>query len=169
MKRVIVMLLCAVLFGSAGCTQDDDGQDQTQPSPTSEATTTPEPTPCVLDDASTTERSSQTGGDVAQVTDVRWDDDRGCPRIVFEFQNQLADYKVAYTDDASECGSGEPPPSDGWGGEAFLSVRMEPAGGPDPASESGEPVYKGRRDIAVDGDVLKHLKVICDFEAASSG
>lgn len=162
MRRLLLIALSVALVASVGCTQNDDGDPQTQATATTSAT--PQPTPCVLDDASTKTRESETASDVAPVTEVRWDDDNGCPRVVFEFQDQLANYIVGYTTELRECGSGEEPPADKWGGKAFLSVRLEPSGGPDPTSESGEPVYKGPRDIAVDGPVLKHLKVICDFE-----
>lgn len=165
MRRFVVastVLLAFVGCGRASEPSAPQGSVAGAPS----ASATPVATPCVLEDASTRSQKSETASDLAQVTDVRWDDDDGCPRVVFEFQgDHIADYVVEYTTELRECGSGEESPIEEWGADAFLRVRLEPSGGPDPASESGEPVYKGPRDISVDGAVLKHLKVICDFEA----
>ncbi len=160
MKRA---LIAVVLLAFVACGGGDDPPDQAGPS--ASIAPTPEPTPCVLEDVDTERKAAVLGEDVAQVSDMRWDDDDGCPRVVFEFRDQISSYEVAYTDDVSECGSGATPPTDEWDAEAFLKVRLEPAGGPDPLSESGEPVYKGPRDIEADGPVLKHIKVICDYEA----
>jgi hypothetical protein len=157
-------ICCLLLLPLVACGRGDDPSVPAEPT-TTLASATPEPTPCVLEGASTKTQAEEVTDDVAQVTDVRWDDADGCPRVVFEFQQQVANYEVRYTDDVSDCGSGEKPPVEEWDAEAFLLVHMTPAGGPDPASETGEPVYKGPRDIAVDGPILKHLKVTCDFEA----
>lgn len=159
MKRALIGILSMVLTAACG---GGGPSDQAGRSP---GVPTPEPTPCVLEDASTEAQQASLGEDVAQVTDMRFDDSAGCPRIVFEFQDQISTYEVSYADDITECGTGDRPPVDEWDADAFLKVRFEPAGGPDPASEEGEPVYGGSRDIDVDGDVLKHIKVICDFEA----
>lgn len=162
MRRVVlagvVLALCVACGG---------GEDPTVSSaePSASADPTPAPTPCVLEDADTEPKSAKLGEDVAQVTDMRWDDDERCPRVVFEFRDQISTYDVRYRDDVSECGSDMSPSVDGWGASAFLVVKLQPAGGPDPLSEDGEPVYKGPRDINVDGPVLKHIKVTCDYEA----
>jgi hypothetical protein len=162
MRRFLIGLVCAALLASFACTNDDDG-DRTQASPTAEGTATPEPTPCVLEDASTKERTSETSDEVAQLADLRWDGHARCPRVVFEFEDELANYTIKYTDDIRDCGEGKEPETADWDADSFLSVRMYPAGGP--INDEGETAYKGPRDIEVDGPILKHIKDICDYEA----
>jgi hypothetical protein len=160
MRRTIpAVCTLLVLLGSA-CGKDET-PTVTAP-PTSTESATPAPTPCALEGGSTTSREG-TSQQVGPVIDVR-PNAEGCPRVVFEFKDAVPGYKVAYKQvPFSECGSGAEVSTASWDADAFIDVRLEPSGGPDFAND-GEPYYKGPRDIAVDGDVLKHLRVICDFE-----
>lgn len=162
MRRRGVVLICAALVGFAACTGGDDDPTSTlQPTST---VATPSATPCAVEGATTEDRERE-GGDFGPVIDVRQTAE-GCARIVFEFKDAVSGYDIGYADAPfSECGSGADVDTSQWDAAAFLRVRLEPSGGPDIESESGEPYYKGSRDIAIDGDVLKHMKVICDFEA----
>ena len=159
-KRWSVVLGCVLLLAAA-CSSGDDTQTTAQPTST---TATPTATPCAVEGA-TTEPRERENEQVGPVVDVRQTDE-GCPRVVFEFKDNVSGYKVAYDEPPfSECGSGAEVDTSSWDASAFIHVRLFPSGGPDIESESGEPYYKGSRDIEVDGAVLKHLKVICDFEA----
>ena len=162
MKRAVVVCFAFTLLAGA-CDRSDTEDPQTAPTATA-AAPTPEPTPCVLEDASEKTRSNESDQPFSPVTDVRWDTSKGCPRIVFEFRDHVPGYTVEYADAPfSECGSGEEVDVDEWDATGYLSVRMEPSGGGD--METGKPTYDGPRDISVDGDVLKHLRRVCDFEA----
>jgi hypothetical protein len=160
MKRWGAVLGCLLLLGTFACGNDDE-----EPSPTAPpvaTTAAPTSTPCAVEGA-TTEPRERDNEQVGPVVDVRQTEE-GCPRIVFEFKDSVPGYKVAYGDGPfSECGSGAEVDTATWDADAFINVRLEPSGGPDLEGE-GEPYYKGPRDIAVDGAVLKHMKVICDFE-----
>jgi hypothetical protein len=126
---------------------------------------TPAATPCSISDGSLEQQKGGDASDVAHVTDVRYKAD-GCPRIVFEFRDQEAGYTVEYASPPfSECGSGEAISTSTWDATAYLVVRLEPARSADLDRENAPPTYDGPRDFSVRGDVLKHLKVICDFEA----
>lgn len=166
MRRLLAGVACVLLLAVGACSNGDDDTLATA-DPTATIETTPAATPCVVENA-TTEDREQPPGEFGPVIDVRQTSE-GCPRVVFEFKDTISGYKVGYADrdDAAftECGSGAEVDTSAWGAEAFLLVRLEPSGGPDIESESGEPYYKGPRDIAVDGTVLKHMKVTCDFEA----
>jgi hypothetical protein len=160
MKRWGAVLGCVLLLSASAC-GDDDEPTTTAP-PTATTVASPTATPCSVEGA-TTEPREREGEDFGPVVDVRQTED-GCPRIVYEFKDVVPGYKVAYADGPfSECGSGAEVDTTAWDATAFLDVRLEPSGGPDIEGE-GEPYYKGPRDIAVDGAVLKHMKVICDFE-----
>ena len=79
----------------------------------------------------------------------------------------MSNYQIRYADEPlTECGSGEEVDTRTWDAGAFLTVRLEPSGGGRTrATTVASRPTRAPRDIAVDGDVLKHLKVICDFEA----
>ena len=161
MRRALVVC-CALALLALGCDRAADERPQAEATAT--ATATPEPTPCVLEDASTQAESRESDQPFSSVTDVRWSESSGCPRIVFEFADHVPGYTVDYADPPfSECGSGEEVETEDWDASAYLTVRMEPSGGGD--IETGQPTYEGPRDIAADGEVLKHLTRICDFEA----
>ena len=163
MRRAVVVC-CALLVLTAGCNRSDDAGPLAEPTATGAAS--PQPTPCVLEDASTDEHKRSSEQPFSPVSDVRWSESAGCPRIVFEFRDHVPGYSVEY-DEApfSECGSGQEVDVADWDASAYLTVRMEPSGTGD--QETGEPVYEGPRDIAADGEVLKHIRRICDFEAVN--
>jgi hypothetical protein len=140
----------------------DGGQASATRSP---GAPTPAPTPCSVPDGSTESQRSDTTPEAAPVTDVRYSKE-GCPRVVFEFGDHEPAYVVEYaTEPFSECGSGEAISTQGWNADAFLTVRLEPSGSADLSKPDAPMTYEGPRDIDVGGRVLKHLRVICDFEA----
>lgn len=164
-RRGLAAVLCSFVFVAVACGGDDD-----QPTPATAAPTAseaaPTATPCVLDGATTEVKETNNDPDVSPMIEIRTTG-AACPRVVFEFEDQIADYKVSYIDPpATDCGSGEEVDTSTWDAGALMEVRLEPSGGPDITSEEGEPTYKGSRDIAVEeNEILKHLKVSCDFEA----
>ncbi len=86
--------------------------------------------------------------------------------MVFEFEDHEPDYVVEYAEPPfSECGSGDAVSTIGWGASAYLTVRLEPSGTADLTKEDAPLTYEGRREIDVSGEILKHLQVVCDFEA----
>jgi hypothetical protein len=163
MRRVLVVC-CVLLVLTAGCNRAAD--DGSQAEPTAAAIASPEPTPCVLEEASTEKRERSSDEPFSPVSDVRWSESAGCPRVVFEFREHVPGYAVEYTEPPfSECGSGEEVDVSDWDASAYVTVRLEPSGTGD--QSTGEPVYEGPRDIDTDGDVLKHIRRICDFEAVN--
>lgn len=160
-RLIVSCVVLTLLFGACGGDDDNDSAGARQsPSPS------PAPTPCVVRDGSTDEQRSNAMPEMAPLTDVRVSPKEDCPRIVFEFSSHEPDYVVEYAEGPfSECGSGEPVSTDSWNASAFLTVRLEPSASADLTKEDAPQTYDGPRDIAIDGDVLKHLKVICDFEA----
>ena len=160
--RSLAVGLCAVA-ALVSCGNGDDDQASATRSP--ELTSTPAPTPCSVTGGSTEERRSGATPEAAPVTDVRYSEDP-CPRIVFEFADHTPAYVVRYASGPfTECGSGEPVSTDGWNADAFLTVRLEPSGSVDLADAEAKQTYDGPRDIDLDGRIIKHLTVICDFEA----
>lgn len=156
--RIAVATLAALLLGACGGEPAND-----QAAQTASPDATPEASPCLVEGASTQTRTSDVEPPMSPVTDVRYNTG-DCPRIVFEFQDQISGYEIGYAEPPfSECGSGEDVSTDAWEADGFLSVRLEPSASVDLTNEA-EPTYEGPRDIDADGDVLKHLRVICDFE-----
>lgn len=161
MSKLRGLVVAVLLVVAVSCTRGQNtGSNATLP-----PVSTTAPTPCSVEGASTEPKESETTAPAGLVTDVRYKAE-GCPRIVFEFRDQESGYTVSYADPPfSECGSGEEVSTEGWGASAFLSVRLSPAGSADMEAPGAPATYKGPRDIAVRGKILKHLKVICDFEA----
>ncbi len=158
--KAIRIVLGMLMVVAVACNKSSNA-----PSASSSASPTPTPTatPCALQGANTSSHQKASPGDTAAVTDVRHNSE-GCPRIVFEFQGRVPGYKVEYASPPfSDCGSGQQADTSSWHANAYLEVRLSPSGGVD-LSKSDKPTYTGPRDIAVDGAILKHLKVICDFE-----
>lgn len=157
----VFFLLVGLAFPA--CSGGDDG-DTT--GARASATPSPEPTPCALQDGSTQAQRSRTSPEMAPLTDVRVSPKEDCPRIVFEFDGHEPDYIVEYAEGPfNECGSGEPVSTESWNAEAFLTVRLEPSATADLTKDGAPQTYNGPRDISVEGDTLRHLRVICDFEA----
>jgi hypothetical protein len=161
MRRTALLCCCALLALSFACSRDGS---EPLAEETATAEPTPEPTPCSLEDATTEAKSAPTDETPRAVAnDVRYSAD-GCPRIVFEFEDNVPGYEISYAEPPfSDCGSGEKAAVETWNASAYLTVRMEPSGAGDP--ETGEPAYEGPYDIPVDSPTLKHLKRVCDFEA----
>lgn len=163
-RRWGLLLACVLLSGVAACTQDEPAAPTAQPTATEGE---PTATPCAVEGATTEGKSSEGTPPHSSMIEVRPSDD-DCPRVTFEFEgDQISGYKVAYVDPPiTDCGSGAEVDTSAWGAEAFLEVRLEPSGGPDLSNDRGEPTYTGSRDITIeDGEILKRLKVSCDFEA----
>jgi hypothetical protein len=167
-KRVLTAVWCVSLIVLSAC---GDGQEEPEALPTAEIPSlpaeTPSATPCVLEEAETDPQKSEGTPPFAPVTDVRPNASNACPRVVFEFDgDQTPGYLVEYAKPPfSECGSGEEVNTSAWSSDAFLRVRMEPSASVDMMSEDAAETYTGPRDISLDGTVLKHMKVVCDFEA----
>ncbi len=160
--KIVRALLVVCLVALVGCAKSDEGA---KPIASEASTSTPVPTPCSLSGGKDAPQDKESRDDIAAVTDVRYNAE-GCPRIVFQFAgDHVPGYKIGYEQPPfSDCGSGAEVDTSSWNADAFIRVRLEPSGGVD-LSQSADPTYKGPRDIAVDGAVLKHLKVTCDFEA----
>jgi hypothetical protein len=108
---------------------------------------------------------SDTMPESAPLTDLRYDDE-DCPTIAFEFEDHQPAYVVGYDSPPfTECGSGEEVSTQGWGAGAFLRVRLEPSGSVDMTDPDARQTYTGPRDIDAHGRIVKHLKIVCDFEA----
>ena len=157
--RLLRTALITALLAVTACASKTATQ-QTSPRPTK----TPTPTACSLQGANDAVKQKASPGATAPVTGLQMND-KGCPRIVFEFSGRVPGYRVEYAQPPfQDCGSGQKADTSAWNANAFLEIRMQPSGGVD-LSKSATPTYKGSRDIAVDGAILKHLKVTCDFEA----
>ncbi len=164
MLRRLTAVACVLVVALTGCNRSNDEQNAGATSPAS----TPAPTPCSVADGSLQPQHSDTNPEAAPVTAVRYKQrtEEGCPRIVFEFTDHTPGYAVEYAGGPfSECGSGEEVPTDDWDATAFLTVRLEPSGSVDTTDPDAPQTYTGPRDIDVGGRVLKHMKVVCDFEA----
>lgn len=163
MSRRLTAVVCLLVVTLTACNRGGDEQNVASP-----GTSTPAPTPCSVPDGSLEPQRSDTNPEFAPVTAVRYTrrTEEGCPRIVFEFTDHVSGYAVEYANGPfSECGSGEAVPTEDWGATAFLGVRLEPSGSVDTSDPNARQTYTGPRDIDVGGRVLKHMKVVCDFEA----
>lgn len=162
--RLTVAAVCVALL-AVGCAQDPEVTASPTPEPTVLATE------CVLDGASTDEQSVPPDGFPAYLTDVRVNDALGvapdtCARVVFEFENEVPAYSVAYeAPPFAECGSGEPVDTSEWDADAYLVARLEPASGVDLSMDPYRETYTGDTSFDVDGDILRHVRRTCDFEA----
>ncbi|HYZ91308.1 MAG TPA: hypothetical protein VFA34_02815 [Actinomycetota bacterium] len=164
MLRRLAAAGCVLVFAFTAC----DGGDNQNAATDRPATATPAPTPCSIADGTLDPKRSDTMPEAAPLRELRYSQrsDEGCPRVVFAFADHTPGYLVRYVDGPfSECGSGEPVATDSWDATAYLSVRLEPSGSADLSKPDAPQTYTGPRDIEVGGKVLKHLRVICDFEA----
>jgi hypothetical protein len=167
MLKRTAAVLCVFASFFAACSRGDDGRAARS---RRTASPTVKPRPCSIEGASTEAQRSQTEPAAAPLTDLRWEPQqpakRGCPRLVFEFRDHQPGYLVEYAEPPfSECGSGKEIATDPWHATAYLRVRLEPSGSADLSSPDATVTYNGSRDIDVGGRVLKHMKVVCDFEA----
>ena len=160
-RRAALVVFALVM--TAACNGGNGGTIASPP--VGAASPSPVPTPCSVAGATTsTQQSTTQPAGQALLTDLRYDPD-GCPRIVFEFDDDLPTYTVEYqTGPFQACGSGDTVQTSGWGATAFLVTEQEPAM-PVDLSETPEPGYPGSYDISVGSDILKHIHEFCRFEA----
>jgi hypothetical protein len=165
MRKLAIVAVCLSL-AALSCTKSKEpsASPTNAPSASVAATITPAATPCSVAGADMLTRTVESSAATAAVTDVRYSD-QGCAKIVFQFGDHTPGYKIGYASPPfADCGSGKTEDTSAWGATNYLQIRLAPSGGVD-LSKSGDPTYKGSRDIAVDGKTLKRLKVTCDFEA----
>ena len=163
--RRLAVAGCLLAFVAGACGGEDGEDVAADRSPPAATTSAPTATPCAVQNGSQDAQRSENMPPTSPLTDVRYNDE-GCPQVAFEFRDDQPGYVIEYASPPfTECGSGEPVPTEGWGASAFLRVRLEPSGTADLSQESAPQTYEGRRDIEVDGTVLKRLRVICDFDA----
>jgi hypothetical protein len=99
---------------------------------------------------------------VAVQRDLRAARNEGFDRVVFEFEDVLPGYEVAYVDQpVRECGSGEVVPIEG---DGWLRVRFEPARAHEIAGEEAR-VTVSDRARRLDLPVATEAHVTCDYEA----
>ncbi len=174
---LLALLSSAALLAAAAC--DEEAPPPATPteetplaeSPTAAltspaATTAPEPTAPFQGSRGPAEGEASSGLPLggAILVDVRFARHEGFDRIVFEFQGGLSGYRIQYVD----------PPilADPSGftveiaGNAFLSVRFEPAAAHDP--DTGTPTYTGPLEIAAGLSSLLEAERTGDFEAVLS-
>jgi hypothetical protein len=163
-SRFILLAVLLLTLAAAGCGGSND--DRAAPPTTTASTTTTagtEPLPGASTVPVTTAASSQTTALLENIDLARHE---GYDRVVFQFENVLPGYRVAYVEPPlNEDGSGAPVKIEG---DAFVSVRMEPASGFDLNTGEGVLVYKGPRRIEGTGagtSVVRELVRTGDFEA----
>jgi hypothetical protein len=180
-RTALVVVALTGLATLPACGDDDDpeaGSSTSATSATSEATTTtagPDPTdpsapPTTstsggidpMDDADTEPESAEAEAGMTLLVDVRTGRHEGFDRITFEFDGPLPGYLVEYVEPPiTEDGSGDTVEI---AGDAFLSMRFEPASGFD--MEAGEASYTGPKVVPGNGtSVLDEVVRTGDFEA----
>ncbi len=180
-RRLVPLLLAAVLALTAGACGGDDGDESTgdgpsttTTAPTSDGTSDPtdDPGTSATDGGATTEPSAgdaepkvgePDGTGTAQLAAVRLGQQPGATRFVLEFAGEeQPGYDVRWVDGPiTEDGSGNPVDIEG---DAFLQVLVQPASGYD--LEAGEPTYGGPTRLAgPDGGAVTEAVRTGDFEA----
>lgn len=156
-----IALLVVGLVAAASC---DRGEEPDDIAATPEAT--PAATPCVLDGgAEETVESDRRVSDTPLLNDVRFNT-KGCPRVVFAFENEVPPYTIGYDDPPfAECGSGEEISTTGWGASAFLAFHSDTASGVDLSGPTFRITYEGDKDIDVGSSILRRIRETCDHEA----
>ncbi len=174
-RRVLLALLAAAaLVAAAAC--DEEAAPPTTPTeetspaesptaaPTSPAATTaPEPTTPFQGSRGPVEAPASSGLALggAILVDVRVARHAGFDRIVFEFQGGLPGYRIQYVDPPIVADASGLPVE--IAGNAFLSIRFEPAAAHDP--DTGTPTYTGPLEIAAGLPSLLEAERTGDFEA----
>ena len=165
-----LLALAALLLAVAGCGGYGDDEAATPSTTSSPAGSGNGIDP--LEGASTNPASGpvQTvtgpGSATALLESVDLGRHEGYDRVVFRFRNIVPGYRVEYVDTPlREDGSGAVVNVDG---NAFVSVRMEPASGFDLNTGEGVQVYKGRRRVSgadAGTSVVREVVRTGDFEA----
>jgi hypothetical protein len=161
-------ILGAVAAALAGCGGGSSPQGEPPAAPpttsTSETTTTTATPENPLPGAATSMVvAPTTAKDTALLERVAIGRHEGFDRVVFQFRGEgLPSYRIGYESPPFvEDGSGDPVDVDG---NAFVSVRMEPASGFDLNTGEGELVYKGPRRLPGAAIVTQAVRT-GDFEA----
>jgi hypothetical protein len=167
---VRLLVLAALLLAVTGCGGYDDDEAST-PSTTAPPAGSGDGIDS-LEGASTNPASGpvQTvtgpGGATALLENVDLGRHEGYDRIVFRFKNIVPGYRVEYVEPPlEEDGSGAVVKVDG---DAFVSVRMEPASGFDLDTGEGVQVYTGPRRLSgadTGASVVREAVRTGDFEA----
>jgi hypothetical protein len=109
-------------------------------------------------------RTNHDAGDapVATLTEVRTAARAGgFDRLVFEFDGRVPGYTIEYSARPAECGSGRPAEVSG---NAFLVIDLRPAQAHEARGEQ-QISSIAERDLRLGYDAVRHLLLICDFEA----
>lgn len=179
-RRLVPLLLVAVLALAAGACGDDggdestgDGSSTTTTSPSTDGTSDPSAPPSSTGtDGTTTEpfagdiapkTAEPDGTGTAQLVGVRLGQQPGVTRFVLEFAGEeQPGYDVQWVDGPiTEDGSGNPVAVEG---DAFLQVLVQPATGFD--LDAGVPTYEGPTRLAgPDGGAITEAVRTGDFEA----
>lgn len=158
-------MLAGALASAAACGGESTGSPTaaltTTPGGTIESTTNPTPSPRFNGGTSSVEATPATSvSPAALLTDVRVAAQNGFDRLTFEFKNAIPGYRVQYV---------QPPiildPSGKQvdvAGQAFITVRMEPAAGHDP--NTGQPTYAGSQDLKPGLTSIVEARQTGDFE-----
>jgi hypothetical protein len=171
---LVIAALAAASAGCGGTTAEPAASagTETRPVTTTTGTTTVAPTTVAdpLAGAGTDPvEAAPVGSETALLERVAVGRHEGYDRVVFQFRNALPGYRVEYAEPPlHQDGSGDVVPVQG---DAFLTVRMEPASGFDASSGDGTLVYTGppRIDGAQAGaSVVQEVARIGDFEAVLS-
>lgn len=162
--------MAAALVLLSSCGDDDDGtrsaaaRTTTSSSTTSTTSTTLATTTTTAFEGRTTATTIEMDTDHATLlTAVEVTGEAGFDRVVFRFEGSgtpLVD--IGYVTEVRADGSGDPVAVEG---EAFLSVRMEPASGVDLSGEEFERTYTGADRVRGETSSITEVVRTGDFEA----
>ena len=165
MRRLAALLAIAFVFTGCSSKKPVQSSPTNPPLSTSTAAASPTASPCAVAGATTQSAQASGTGKQALLTDVRHVSS-GCARVVFEFENVPPAYTVSYQNPPfANCGSGARVDTSSWGSSAYLMFHSNQASGVDLAGPSFRTTYKGSKDIAVAGPVVRRIHETCDFEA----
>jgi hypothetical protein len=160
------LILACALLALAGCGSSSSNQSEPPAAGTTTATvatTTAEQTDPLPGAGTTVVVAPSTAKQTSLLERVAVGHHEGYDRVVFQFRDEgLPGYRVEYVEPPlKEDGSGDPVDV---AGNAFVSVRMEPASGFDLNTGEGVLVYKGPKRLPGTG-VVKEVVRTGDFEA----
>jgi hypothetical protein len=168
----ITLAIVLAAGGAAGCGSSSHSSETPPPPATgtttvaAPATTTTEPTDTLPGAGTAVVVAPSTTTSTALLDRVAVGRHEGYDRVVFQFRDKgLPGYRIEYVQPPlKEDGSGDPVSV---AGNAFVSVRMEPASGFDLNTGEGELVYKGPKRLP-GASVVKEVVRTGDFEAVLS-